>query len=252
MWIWSRFAEFWVPSVLFYAGLVTFLVGLVSVLVPLRFVGVRTRGEAVLVALAGAAIGAGALLWPVTAGSQLGGGTAELDRVLPEFDRGERHEIRVKGSVDQVSHAVEEVTFSDIRGFQTLMSLRARRRVTLPPRQVLATMTGPRGGFTQLARTNVEFVAGNIGRPWADARPMAVKNAEEFRSFAVPGYAKIAFNMRVEAAEPGWCKVSTETRIRATDQAARSAFTRYWRVVYPGSALMRVMWLDAVERRLRS
>jgi hypothetical protein len=80
---------------------------------------------------------------------------------------------------------------------------------------------------------------------------MAIKNEEEFRSFAVPGYAKIAFNMRVEAAEPGWCKVSTETRIRATDQAARSAFTRYWRVVYPGSALMRLMWLGAVERRLR-
>ena len=252
LWIWTRFAELWVPSVVFYAGLVTFLVGIVSVLLPLRFLGVRTRGGALLVALAGVAIGAGALLWPVTAGSQSGGGTTELDRVLPEFDRSERHEIRVQGSVDQVRHAVEEVTFSDIRGFQTLMSLRARRRVILPPRPVLATMTGPRGGFTQLARTNVEFVAGNIGRPWANARPMAIKNEEEFRSFAAPGYAKIAFNMRVEAAAPGWCKVSTETRVQATDQAARNAFTRYWRVVYPGSALARVMWLDAIERRLRS
>jgi hypothetical protein len=252
LWIWTRFAEFWVPSVVFYAGLATFLVGIVSVLLPLRFLGVRTRGGALLVALAGVAIGAGALLWPVTAGAQSGGGTAELDRVLPEFDRSERHEIRVQGSVDRVSHAVQEVTFSDIRGFQTLMSLRAGRRVPAAAKPVVATMTGPRGGFTQLARTNVEFVAGNIGRPWANARPMAVKNEEEFRSFAVPGYAKIAFNLRVEAAEPGWCKVSTETRIRATDQAARSAFTRYWRVVYPGKALMQVMWLDAVERRLRS
>jgi hypothetical protein len=113
-------------------------------------------------------------------------------------------------------------------------------------------MTAPHGAFTQLANLNDEFVAGNIGRPWANARPIAVADAGEFRSFADAGYAKIAFNMRVEAAEPGWCKVSTETRIRATDQAARTAFTRYWRVVYPGSALMRVMWLDAIERRLRS
>jgi hypothetical protein len=46
--------------------------------------------------------------------------------------------------------------------------------------------------------------------------------------------------------------VITETRVLATDDGARQAFTRYWRVVYPGSALIRVLWLDAVERRLRS
>jgi hypothetical protein len=44
--------------------------------------------------------------------------------------------------------------------------------------------------------------------------------------------------------------VTSETRILATDEAARSAFTRYWRIIYPGSALIRVLWLDAVERRL--
>jgi hypothetical protein len=252
LWIWTRFAELWLPSVAFYAGIVVILAGLISVLVPLRFVGISTRRGAVLVALAGVAIAAGALLWPVTSSGNSLSGSTELNRVLPEFDRNERHEIRVRGSIEQARKAAEEVTFSDIRGFQTLMTLRAGKRVSAAPGPVLATMTRPGGAFTLLAKTNDELVAGNIGKPWANGRPAAVRNAEEFRSFVVAGYAKVAFNLRVEPAEPGWCKVSTETRIHATDEAARKAFIRYWRVVYPGSALIRLMWLDAVQRRLPS
>jgi hypothetical protein len=252
LWIWTRFAELWAPSVAFYGGVVVFLAGVASVVVPLRLVGIRTRSGAALVALSGAAIAAAALLWPVGASAHPLGGSTELNRVLPEFDRNERHEIRVQGSVEQVRQAAEGVTFSDIRGFQTLMTLRAMRKVPASSRPVLAAMTGLGAGFTLLAKTADEFVAGNIGRPWANQRPVAIRNLEEFHSFAVAGYAKVAFNLRVEAAESGWCKVSTETRVRATDPAARTAFMRYWRVIYPGSSLIRLMWLDAVQRRLRT
>jgi hypothetical protein len=252
LWVWTRFADIWTPSVAFYTGLVILLTGLVSVIVPLRLAGVNTRKRGLFVALAGVAIGAAALMWPVAGAPRLASGSTELDRIMPQFDRNERHEIRAQASCEVVRHAVEEVSFSDIRGFQTLMSLRAMRRVEAKPRPVLASMTGPGAGFALLARTDGEFVAGNVGRPWKNERPAPVRSAEEFRSFAGPGYAKVAFNMRVEPAEPGWCKVITETRVLATDADAREAFTRYWRVVYPGSALMRVLWLDAVQRRLQS
>ena len=145
---------------------------------------------------------------------------------------------------------MDEVTFADIRGMRTLMSIRTLKQVPVSHRPVLATMTGPGANFLPLASTNTEFVAGNIGRPWANERPVAILDSDHYRGFAVAGYAKIAFNMRVEAAEPGWCKVTTETRILATDEMARKAFTRYWRIVYPGSALIRLMWLDALQRRL--
>jgi hypothetical protein len=250
LWIWTRFAELWIPSVAFYAGLVVFVTGLVSVAVPLRFLGVRARRAAALVALAGAVAGAAAVLWPVSADAQRAAGSTGLDRVLPEYDRNERHEMRVQGTLEQVRKAAAEVTFRDIRGLQTLMTLRAGKRVSAPPAPMLAAMTAPGAAFKLLARTDDEFVAGNIGRPWAGGRPAPVWNADEFRAYADPGYTKIAFNMRVQADEPGWCKVSTETRVLATDPAARTAFTRYWRVVYPGSALIRLMWLDAIQRRL--
>jgi hypothetical protein len=43
--------------------------------------------------------------------------------------------------------------------------------------------------------------------------------------------------------------LTTETRIYATDTSARKKFAAYWRVIYPGSALIRVMWLRAIRGR---
>jgi hypothetical protein len=46
--------------------------------------------------------------------------------------------------------------------------------------------------------------------------------------------------------------LSTETRVFATDPAGRRRFARYWRVIYPGSAIIRRMWLRAIARRATS
>ena len=43
--------------------------------------------------------------------------------------------------------------------------------------------------------------------------------------------------------------VTTETRIATTDERARRRFARYWRLVHPGSALIRIDWLRAIRRR---
>ncbi|MBV8202739.1 MAG: hypothetical protein JOZ15_19150, partial [Acidobacteria bacterium] len=47
----------------------------------------------------------------------------------------------------------------------------------------------------------------------------------------------------------GACVVTTETRVNATDAATRRRFAAYWRVIYPGSSLIRSMWLRAIRRR---
>jgi uncharacterized SAM-binding protein YcdF (DUF218 family) len=48
---------------------------------------------------------------------------------------------------------------------------------------------------------------------------------------------------------PDGSVVSTETRVFATSPAARRRFAAYWRVIYPGSAIIRRMWLRAIRRR---
>ena len=46
-------------------------------------------------------------------------------------------------------------------------------------------------------------------------------------------------NFMIEETKPGLCTVTTETRVYATDSAARQRFAAYWRTIYPGSALIR-------------
>jgi hypothetical protein len=95
-----------------------------------------------------------------------------------------------------------------------------------PPPAVLAEKPG------------VEIVLGSIGRFWqADygARRVA---ADEFRTFADPGYAKLAMSFRVAPAGKGRSVLRYEARTATTDEAARRQFRRYWRVIRPGVALV--------------
>jgi len=61
--------------------------------------------------------------------------------------------------------------------------------------------------------------------------------------------ARAVMNFHVEAARGGVSQLVTETRVATTDRAAERAFARYWRVIYPGSALIRRMWLRAIKTR---
>jgi hypothetical protein len=46
----------------------------------------------------------------------------------------------------------------------------------------------------------------------------------------------------------GGCALATETRIRCADPATLRAFRRYWRLVAPGSGLIRHAILGQVRR----
>ena len=90
------------------------------------------------------------------------------------------------------------------------------------------------------------MVAG-IGRFWKLSGGLRkVEGREHFSSFDEPGYAKVAFNFRLEDGE-----LSTETRIAGTDAHARRRFGLYWLLIRPGSGLIRREWLRAIEKRAR-
>ena len=56
-------------------------------------------------------------------------------------------------------------------------------------------------------------------------------------------------NFHVEPVGPGASRLVTQTRVAATDSLATRRFAAYWRVIYPGSALIRLMWLRAIKSR---
>jgi hypothetical protein len=100
-----------------------------------------------------------------------------------------------------------------------------------------------------LAEAPGERVAGLVGQPW-HLRPVEARiaGADDFTSFDAPGWVRAAMDLRVVPYGAG-SRLSTETRVHATDAEARRRFGRYWRIVRHGSALIRRELLRAAKRR---
>jgi hypothetical protein len=56
-------------------------------------------------------------------------------------------------------------------------------------------------------------------------------------------------NFRLVERDAADCTVITETRVYAGGAPVVRRFAAYWRVIYPGRALMRHIWLRAIELR---
>jgi hypothetical protein len=179
-----------------------------------------------------------------------------LDEFLPEYDVNEVHSTRVAAPPGAVLAAVRAVTAREVPLLVLLMALRrlpaAVLRRRLPP--VGRALDAPildqftRGGFLLLADRPDELVAGVVGRFWTADGGIHRLGATEFAGFEEPGFAKAVVNFHAGAV-PGGTLLTTETRIRCTDEASRHSFRRYWRVVMPGSAAIRRAWLRAIRKR---
>ncbi len=183
-----------------------------------------------------------------------------LTDFLPIYDHKEVHSISVRADAHRCYSAVKDLTLSELSPLVhllfTLRALPSRLRGSVERKQLVATKPIVEQilsrGFIRLAEDDDrEFVVGTIGRFWqlADRSCPRLDSPQEFLVFDQPGYAKAVMNFYVEAHGGGKTSVSTETRILATDAVARRKFAIYWRVVHPGSALIRMMWLKAIKHR---
>ena len=233
------------PTVLVYTGLVIVLAGLAAVVRPPRWLGVATRSDAGLIAAGGAVLLGAGLFWPV--GTQTSRGGERLDAYLPVYDFEEFHALTVHAKPARVMGVMRQVTFADIGVMRTLGRVRniALGRWTAPDAPVSAQpiltliSRSSQTGFFPLEDTDREFVFGMAGQPWNPAgRPFRL-TPETFAAWMPPGQVKIATSLRVEDMGEGRTRLSTETRVQATDGAARRTMARYWRFIYPGSGIIR-------------
>jgi hypothetical protein len=174
-----------------------------------------------------------------------------LDDFLPSYDVHEVHSVGTSASPAAVMEAIRAVTPLEVPVLVGLMAIRSvpallrGRRLSIRGRLLDGFR---RGGFVDLHEAPDELVFGAIGRFWQPSGGLRRIDAADFRDFAEPGFAKAAFNFQVERVD-GHTVLRTETRIATTDEHARRRFGRYWRVIYPGSALIRIAWLRAIRRR---
>ena len=235
-------------------GLLVTGVGLVSVLRPLRFAGIRTRPRGAAVAAAGALLTALALLLPARVRA-VQHRRAELDRAVPTYQFNEAHSVTVHAPPARVYRAVKEVTADEILLFRTLIWI---RRFGRPLPESILNAPGHRPlldvatetTFTTLTDTPREVVVGTIVIPAAQPGATPPLTPEAFLAMrSRPRTALAAMNFAIESMADGSCVLSTETRVYATDDWARRRFAAYWRIIYPGSAFIRRMWLRAIRAR---
>jgi len=170
-----------------------------------------------------------------------------LDEIMPEWHATRVEHRIIAGAREQVYETALDIDFLDVPrevpAVRSLFAVRsaaerlvsaARRMpptpVAAPPSMRLRDMTA-HGEWVDLGRvTGVEIAFGAVGQFWAGATTWLELDAGDLAGFAEPGYATIACNLSFREYGPQTL-VSYEARTRATDDATRVAFLRYWKVV---------------------
>jgi hypothetical protein len=238
-------------------GIAGMLAGLLSIVSPLRFLHIHTRTMGVVVLGASLVVIVVGMLLPAPI-ERVAVVRSDIDRAMPAWHFAERHRTRVNAPPEAVYRAIQAVTADDILLFRTLTWIRSPHlgadrdggNIFRPPRNPTPLIDVVlRSGFIKLSeRSSRELVLGTVVA--GPVRSLhGERTAENFISLAAPGFAKATINFLVEPAGREASEVITETRVFGTDAGAARSFGAYWRVIYPGSALIRIMWLRAIKMR---
>jgi len=233
-------------SAVVYSGALLALAGLIAAVRP----GRRKRGLAV--GAAGAVITAIGLVLPARE-SRVARAESGLDRFFPAWQFHEVHEIQIAAPPEKVYDAIRHVRADEILLFRTLTWI--RRGGQKMPEHILNAAgrdsiidVATRTTFLRLMDdTPRELVVGTVVIAPHGARGKLTPDV--FLKPLPPGFATAGMNFAVRPDGAGGSIVTTETRVYANSPHARRRFAAYWRVIYPGSALIRRMWLRAIERR---
>lgn len=235
-----------------YSGLLATVLGALETLYPLPALGLAGRADGALIVLAGLLLLA--LGWALPAPErQAAAPHTRLDEFAPRFQFAEFHRTVVDAPPAAIFRAITEVTAAEIRYFRLLTWVRRLGRsasvgILNSPSDVPLLTVATTTAFLPLATEPVsELVVGTVVIAPAAARQP--RSPAEFNAIRDPGYAKAAMNFRIEPRGTGRSALSTETRVFATDAVTRRRFAVYWRLIYPGSAIIRRSWLRAIRRR---
>lgn len=171
-----------------------------------------------------------------------------IDDFLPSYDVRERHQVAVRAPVVDVYAAIRRLDIGRAKLSMLLFRLRGLPAgVSAPPRFTLDDFLKMR--FIILGeRPNEELLLGLVGRFWTPSGGLLRLDAEGFRDFSEPGYAKAAWNFTVAEQLSGAALLRTETRVYCLDDSSRRRFRLYWLFVGAFSGLIRREVLRSVKR----
>jgi GNAT superfamily N-acetyltransferase len=211
-------------SFVLYDGLLLLATGVALVLS-----GRRKSGVAAIVT--GVSAIAVAIGWPARE-QRVMTRTQRIDDAMPRWQFNEKHAAFVNAPPERVFDAIKKVTARDIRLFETLTTIRRFGRplpdhiLHAPPDEPLLDLV-TRTTFVSLAdEPPREVVVGTC----------VARGVNAVMNFHVSGDERQSY-------------VTTETRVFADSAAGARKFAAYWRLILPGSDIIRRMWLRAIQER---
>jgi hypothetical protein len=183
-----------------------------------------------------------------------------IDDFLPHFDAVESHTTIVRAPVERVWAAIRTSDFGESPLVRALLAARAVPAMLATPRAALARVRVPgrapvtldqalAHGFVLLGEhPNRELLLGVAGRFWNPNGGVCHVDPVTFTRFQEPGAAQAAWNFTIRPLVGDKTMLTTETRVRCTDERGRVWFRLYWLVVRPFSGLLRLIMLRTIKR----
>ena len=182
-----------------------------------------------------------------------------IDHHLPTFDETIHRHVVVDAPAEETYAAAIAADFT-----RTGPVVRALNEIRALPVRVAAALGGgvqprttdplrlrdlpDRGIWVRLDEApGEEFVFGAVGAVWQPDIEWVEIDADDFRAFDRPGYAKIAAGISVRPYGSGRTLVTYEARTAATDPDSRRRFRRYWWLVGPGAGFLMGRALDRIR-----
>jgi len=228
------------------------LVGALGVIRPLGWPHRRSRRRALAMAVAPVLIAIAVM--QVSPALRTSTDKHAIDEFAPQFHFREHHTAVVAAPPERVFAAIKAVSADEIALFRLFTSIRRFGRpgpesiLNAPERQPILDVA-TRTGFLMLAENPPrELVLGALVAAPRGFRPRTNKpTGDDFIALTQPGFAKATMNFLVTDLGNGSTRVDTETRVFATDDRTLRRFTAYWRIIFPGSSILRTTWLAAIK-----
>jgi hypothetical protein len=177
-----------------------------------------------------------------------------IDQFLPVYDVSKSYSTVISAPVEKVYFALKNCDINNSPLIRILFFLRGlpmifKSRSINSGRKKLTLSDVTNTGFLLLdEKQNEEIVIGVVGQFWKLTGNIKRIMPEQFVGFDDSEYAKAAWNFSLQKTENGKTFLSTETRIRCTDEKSQKKFKRYWNLIGPFSGLIRKEMLKAVKR----
>jgi hypothetical protein len=175
-----------------------------------------------------------------------------LDPFIPVPDARERFAVTVRAPAPLVYDVACSFDMQSIWSVRTIFQMRERIMGSRPgvrvPRGMVEELRDLGWGCL-LERQGELYVGGAVCQPWlADVKFRAVPS-ESFAAFAEPDLVRIAWTLETRSLGANLTELTSETRVAATDDAARRRFLAYWRWARIGIYSIRWLLLPAIRRQ---